>query len=301
MMTYDTVITHSQENLRFIGEHKRAFDIENLYPVELFEEFVEQETWGRSIACCCNIDKDQLYADRFTTFFDKIIADKSYVYPSLNAVLNFCRQVEGRPEVKLNYSFLNQFLGTGLDISRVKWMCFGVDARPELGDSRLKLFITLQNYPEKMATAITLCGETQRDWQKLLVSNELLVGFDFFLDGRASVEVYPTFYLKDLQRVDIQVYLAQTLPKKALPLLNKSTNFQIGISNTNESDVLYFNHPLDPDSFIDNLANEMAKKVHAYYRHQPVKRLLLGIPSHEFSAWSIQSVKMYYQMTDRRK
>jgi LynF/TruF/PatF family peptide O-prenyltransferase len=257
------------------------------------------QQWGYGIYCCCNVEKDRLHPARFNLSFDEIISDKRYVYPNLNKALNFLHQVEGRPGVKLNYHLLQQFLGKGLDISKVTWMSLAVDARTELSDTRLKFYITLEDYPEKMATAIALCGEN-RDWKKLLVSNQLLVGFDFFLDGRAAVEVYPTFFPKELQRGDVQLYLKSILPPQALPLLEKSASFQIGISDANESDVLYFDHVFDPNSFVDNLNNEMAKKVHAYYRHQPVKALLVGIPESEFSAWSIQHLKMYYRMTDFR-
>lgn len=299
MLTYNTVITHSDENLRFIGEHKRAFDIENLYLLDLFEEFVQMHKWGCGIACCCNIDTDRLYPARFYLTFDQVGLHKEYVLPYLNATLRFLQRLEGRPGVKINYQLLQQFLSTGLDSSKVKGMSLGVDARTEPTDSRLKLFISIENYPEKVANAIALCGEN-RDWPTLLVNKELLIGFDFFLNGRAAVEVYPTFNQEDLQRVDVQVQLRNILPARALPLLDRSKWFQIGISDANESDVLYFNSVFDPNSFVDNLDNQMAKRVHAYYRHQPLKFLYVGIPESEFSAWSIQNMKMYYHMTDFR-
>ncbi len=299
MVTYNTVVTHSEENLRYIGEHKRAFDIEYLYPIDIFEDFVQKQKWGCGIYCCCNIDRDRLYPARFDLSFDRILLDKGHLQHDFKAALSFLHRVEERPGVKLDYHLLQQFIGAGLDPNRFKWINVGVDAQTQLNDSRLKLYITIENYPEKEATAIALCGEN-RDWAKLLVSHQLLIGFDFFLDGRTDIELYPTFGPEDLQRADVQTYLRSILPARALPLLDKCPSFQMGISKSNESDALYFNHPIDPNDFVDNLGNEMAKKVHGYYRNQPVKELLVGIPASEFLANSLRKVKMYYRMTEFR-
>lgn len=299
MLTYKTALNHSEENLRYIGEHQRAFDIEPRYPLGLFEEFVRECPWGCGVYCCANINQDTLEAARFSLSFDKVVLDWRTFPSSLNAALRFLRRIESRPEITFNYQLLNCFIGGDLDISRVKWLNVGVDARPDARDTRLKLYITIENYPEKAATAIALCGE-QRDWQFLQVAKQLLIGFDFFADGRTEIELYPTFLPEDLARLDVQQKLTALLPPKARPLLQRCTAFQLGISRANESDILYFNHPLDPDGFIDNLGNPLAKKVHGYYRHQPVKKLLVGIPEHEFFAWSIQQVKMYYRMTEFR-
>jgi LynF/TruF/PatF family peptide O-prenyltransferase len=298
MTVYPTALTHTEDNLRYIGEHKLAFDIEPLYPLDLLEELVRiMHELGCGIVCGCNVERDRLYPARFYLTFERIASEKQAIQQTFNAALNFLRQVEKRPEVRINYKLLQQFIGTGLEIDKVQGITIGVDARPDLTDTRLKMVIFMKNYPEKMATAIAMCGEN-RDWSALLANNKLLMGFDFFLNGHSAIEIYPSFDREDLQRADVQMLLKNMLPPPALPLLAQCTSFQFGISPENESDALYFNCPPDPNYFVENLNNEMAKKVHSYYRHQPFKYLLVGIPQAEFFERSIESVKMYYYMTD---
>ncbi|MEG4838142.1 DUF5838 family protein [Microcoleus sp. B9-D4] len=287
-----------EENLRYIEDHKQIFDIENSYSLNLFEEFIgkQRKDKGGSMICCCNIEKDRLYPARFYYLCEVHVSDPTKLL-DIEDFLTFCRRIEERPELQINRRLLQQFLATGIDSSKVGMVSFAVDVRPELRHSRIKLYLTLRDYPEKIATALALCGE-QRDWENLIVNGELLVGFDFFFDNRAAVEVYPTFHQTDLQRPDVQAYLRSILPTKAIPLLNESRCVQIGISDENDSDVLYFNKFKSPNSAVDYLGNEMVKQVHAHYRNRVFHDLYLGMPKSEFFADSIQRVKMYYHMID---
>ncbi|MEA5536880.1 DUF5838 family protein [Crocosphaera sp. XPORK-15E] len=286
-----------EENLRYIQEHKQIFDLENSYLLNLFEEFVGRERQGKggTIACCCNIEKDRCYFTRFAHLCEVHVPNPAMKLLDVEDFLAFSRRVEQRPEFQINRQLLQQFLATGLDPSKVDMVTIGVDIRPEPRHSRIKLYLSIRDYPEKIAIAIALCGE-QRDWQNLIINGTLLVGFDFFLDNRAEVEVYPTFYPADLQRPDVQAYLAKKFPAKALRLLSESGACQIGISASNDSDILYFNNFKSPNSAVDYLDNEMVNQVHAHYRNRVFQDLYIGVPESEFSANSIQRVKMYYHM-----
>lgn len=288
-----------EENLRYIEEHKQIFEIENSYPLNLFEEFVGKQRKGKggTISCCCNIEKERCYPSRFAYLSEVFVSDPALKLLDIEDFLSFSHRLEERPELQINRSLLQQFLATGLDPSKVDMVTVGVDVRPELRHSRIKLYFSIRDYPEKIAIAIALCGE-QRDWEKLIVNGTLLVGFDFFFDNRAAVEVYPTFSPADLQRADVQAYLTSRLPAKALPLLYESRSVQIGISNDNDSDILYFNNFKSPNSAVDYLKNETVKQIHSRYRNRAFHDLYLGIPESEFYADSIQRVKMYYHMNN---
>lgn len=288
-----------EENLRYIEEHQQTFDLENSYLLNLFKEFIgeQRKDKGGSLVCGCNIEKDRRYPARFYYSAEFHQPNPAMKLFDLEDFLSFSRRLEERPEVQIDRRLLQQFLGTGLDPSKVHLLILGIDDRSELRYSRIKLSFHVRDYPEKIAIAIALCGE-HRDWQKLIVNGNLLVGFDLFFDNRASVEVYPTFYPADLQRPDVQAYLAEKLPAKAFQLLKESGAWlQIGISNDNDSDVLYFNSVKSPNSFVDQLGNEMVKQVHSHYRNRAFHDVFIAIPESEFSATSIERVKMYYQMS----
>nr|QGA72590.1 MusF1 [Desmonostoc sp. PCC 7906] len=297
MVTYKPIQTDSEPYLEYIGKHKRAFDIyEDLYPVKLFEDFVQVEgRQGGMFRCGCNVTKDELSPARFALFFPTQDDLQLLHNPQqqLEAAFDFFRKVEGRAEVKVNYHLIEKFFGKNPDFRGIYFIAVGVDAQTEIAESRLKLFIHLSNAPDKIESAIALCGDSPT-LRAFLVNNDLLVGFDFYLDGRSEIEIYPTIYQEELERADIQSRILPLLPPRALPLLKQCEVLQVGFSPANKSNILYFDFVSDPNTFIDNLGNEMAKKVHAYYRHQPVKHVLVGISEKDLYASSIEKVKLYY-------
>jgi LynF/TruF/PatF family peptide O-prenyltransferase len=303
MVTYNTIQSDSDRYLEYIGKHKRAFEIyEDLYPLKLFENYVQikgfVQTQGRetrTVGCNCSIEKDILYPARFGFGFPSYKEAQVFHNPQkqLEVALNFFRQVESRAEVKLNYQLIQQFFGAHPDFRGVYALGVGLDARPEITNSRLKLYITLKNAQEKVETAIGMCGDSPT-LRAFLVNDMMQVGFDLFLDGRTEIELYSVTYEDELRRTDIQSRITPLLPPLALPLLDQCEFFQVGISPANESNMLYFNFSTESNNLIDNLGNELAKKVHAYYRHQPFQVLQVGIPEKEFYSSSIEKVKLYY-------
>ncbi len=302
MVTYKPIQTDSERYLEYIGKHKLAFDIyEDLYPLKLFEDFVKvqgrKESWFYN---CCNIDKDQLYPARFTFGYPPQKEAKLLHNPQrqLQEAFHFFRQVANRPEVKLNYRFIHQFFSIHPDVRGICFVAVGVDIRTVTTESRLKLFIGLKDAPDKVETAIALCGDSPTLRAFLLndYNNYLLVGFDLFFDNHSEIELYPTIFEDKLRRADVRNQITPLLPPLALPLLDQCEVFQIGISQANDSNILYFDDVYDPNSFVDNFGNEMVKKVHAYYRHQPIKKLLVGAPEKDFYARSIEHAKLYYRM-----
>ncbi|QEI40303.1 hypothetical protein BMF77_00868 [Dolichospermum sp. UHCC 0315A] len=287
MITYDNFVTDSEINLTHIGKHKQVFEIEDyLFPLGHFEKLVQGQK-DAIIDCACKIDHDRLHAARFTLTWTKPDAKSQ-----INAALNFFNAVAARVEVKLNYQLLHKFLGNNFDFSKVIKVLIGVDARREVKDSRLKLFIWIDNYLEKTETAISLCGNSP-ELRSILTNNNLLIGFDFSLNGSHEIEVYPTLSAEEFVRENVQIRLAKILPAKALEFLKVCHLLQIGFSQANESKILYF-HPTDHNYFVDNLGNHLADRVHAYYRHQAVRALVVCIPESELIKSSIQKLNMYY-------
>lgn len=73
----------SEEKLHYIGAHKSAFDIEPVYPLAIFEQFVAT-TGDCLIECSGKIKRDQLYPARFNLQF----SDRKHIQ-NFNASLNW--------------------------------------------------------------------------------------------------------------------------------------------------------------------------------------------------------------------
>ena len=186
------------QNEQYIARHRQAFDVESVYALEIFERFAAgARGWG--FECGCKIQKDRLYPTRFNMFRTDPMVD-DYM-----AVLRFFRRVATRVGVALdNDGLMQRFLGNDFDFQKVAMILVGVDLRREVSTSRLKLWFALQEYPAKLALALTLCGASSELRTLLDADPSSIVGFDFYFNGRNAIELYPSCDRNAWQHVDVQ-------------------------------------------------------------------------------------------------
>ena len=171
-----------EQKLQFIRNHQQAFDVEPIYPLPLFEDFVMSVEGDCSLEVSCKIESDKLIASRFLLFFkDKTQQWQKY----LNQSLTFFSQVENRVGVQIDYSLLHQFLGYNFDFSKLTVLSAGIDLRNNLAESSLKMHIRIKDYPEKLDKAFALSdGAADGNYLKDFVN---LIGFDFYFNGKSEI------------------------------------------------------------------------------------------------------------------
>ncbi|MGB5633804.1 MAG: LynF/TruF/PatF family peptide O-prenyltransferase [Waterburya sp.] len=281
-------MTNNYQKLHYIGTHKSAFEIDYLYPLDIFEQFVE--TTGEClIECSGKIKKDRLYPARFDLqFSDCHHAD------NLNAILNFFGKVEERVDVHLNYELLKQFLGNHFNFSKVQTILTGVDLRHELKDSRLKLFIRIGNYPEKVVVAKQLHGDSS-ELQQLIRHDTLHIGFDFHLDGRSFIELYPEVKKDEFKQVKVRQKLEEIFSSAALKPLAISEMMGVGLSQANEANVLYY-YLENCQEFLNYFpVNDTARRVHNFYlQQQGSEKMWVALSESELIAGKIENINLYY-------
>ena len=286
-----TTLLESSKKIYYIGLHKRVFEVENLYPLDVFDNFVEQiEKTSKEciLESSCKIDRDQLYPARFNIGFALPNLEQ------LNAVYNLFRQVEARADARVNYSLIQQFFGEDFDFSKMTEFMVGVDLRRELAESKLKLCLTIKDYPEKLKVAIALNGGLDETLEALIVSNSLHMGFDLSLNGGSDIELYPYIRKQEFQQINIQQRLAKVLSTQALQLLPACSRICVGLSKANAEKVVYYYLENFKDFLNYFAANDTARRVHAYYREQPVKEMCVALAESELLAGTIQKMNLYY-------
>ncbi|WP_293123803.1 LynF/TruF/PatF family peptide O-prenyltransferase [Microcoleus sp. bin38.metabat.b11b12b14.051] len=294
MLTYNNIL-NSEAKLHAIGAHKNAFEIESLYPLDIFEQLVAK-TGECGLEFSCKIERERLYPARFNLSFgqDRKFAD------SFQQILSFFHQVAGRVGVTINYDLLQEFLGHNFDWSKVEGLQTGVDLRPEIPNSRLKLIFRIKDYPERLETAIALNRDCDtEEFRALLIYSVLVIGFDFFLDGRSEIELYPEIQRADFQRIDVQQRLLQVLSLPALQPLEASNVMMVGFSKANPDNKIVYYSLEDKNNFLNYFsANDLTRKVHAFYQQQPVlKSMWIGLAERELSAGIIQNINLYYNQS----
>lgn len=287
-MTYPSLVTASRKNLQFIGEHKNAFDLEYLYPLDLFEDLIAQVEPCR-IECSCKIEDDQLDPARFNLAINDSFAQKAQTF------LNFFRQVETRVGVKLDYQPLHLFM-KGFNYNKVTQIMAGIDARTELAKARVKTWWAINNYPEKLETAIALAGSDSKALRMLLaMNNSLVVGFHLYLAGKSEVRLYPSVSREQFGKIEIQAQLAKILSTPALKLLEDSGAISLVLKEDGDKILHYHVLPERVNAFVDNLHQDMITRSHAPYRD---KSKFLGctvsLSEKELLAGCLKTINLYY-------
>ncbi|WP_334966934.1 LynF/TruF/PatF family peptide O-prenyltransferase [Nostoc sp.] len=276
----------------FIAAHEQAFEIENIYALDIFKSFVETVeniADGCSLEASCKVEVDRIYPARFFVEFNLKTTEQ------LQIVIDFFNQINTRIGVKVNYSLIDKFFGGDFDFSRLKEFLVGVDLRRELTESSVDLALTIENYPEKQELAIALNGkDLEADVQMLLVNNLLHIGFDCGFNGRSNIELYPYIKKQDWQQVDIQQQLRQVLSPAVLQHFPICKRVSVGLSQANSERKIYYYLENINDFLSYFPVNDIARRVHAYYQQQPVEEMAVALLESELEAETIQKINLYY-------
>ncbi len=73
-----------EQRIQFVRNHQQAFDVEPIYTLRLFEDFVMEVEGDCNIEASCKIELDKLIASRFMLFFkDQAQEWQNYLAQSL--------------------------------------------------------------------------------------------------------------------------------------------------------------------------------------------------------------------------
>ena len=287
-----------EQKLQFIRNHQQAFDVEPIYPLPLFEDFVMSVEGDCTIEASCKVELDKLIASRFLFFFK----DKAQDWPSyLSQGLSFFKQVETQVGVQLDYSLLQGFLGTDFDFSRVRTFTTGIDLRREsLAESSVKIHFRVEDYIEKVQTAIILSGGEfgfLEDFPKKFLAQYIpQIGFDFYFDGRCEIELYFEVMECNFGDPNVRQYLWSKMPSIALLPLKDTAVFHLGLSKANTNPVFYYQLKKYKGNLLNYFRlNDAAMRVDSFYRNQDTEYGgWVGVALEELEKTRIENIRLYY-------
>lgn len=279
----------------YIDKHKNAFEVENSYILNIFESFVDKiERITYSILeCSCKIEYERLYPARFNIGFAPN-NEKQF-----NAVFKFLSQIAVKLDVELDYSLFKRLLSSDFNLVKIKELIVGVDLRRELSESRLKIGLTIEDYPELTNFGINLHSNLKETAQTLLTISYLLhIGLDLYLDGHSEIEIYPYIKKDEFQEIGVRQKLERVLSNPALNPLPVCSRICVGLSNSNSDKIIYYYLERLDDFHNYFLVNDTARAVHAYYREHLIREMCVALPEQELvNGITIQKLNLYYLMT----
>ena len=312
-MDFTSVIKQNrsrEKRLQFIRAHQNAFDVDPVFPLQLFEDFAINVEGNCAIEASCKVELDRLIASRFMFFFDKTVKSSR----CLAQALDFFSQVERRVDVKIDYRLLEQFIQFPNCLSTATPISCGIDLRTLLSESSLKTHFRLDGLDQPVAMILNLIEfalslssldnysyELLNTFNKYIPKYKLipLIGFDLFLDGSTEIEIYLEITEEYLKYSQVQELLQQNFSTKVLAPLPNSHIFMIGLSQANADPVLYYRLKNKQDFSVYFRTNSAAERVVNFYQRQTtMPHMWVASTKQELEKNRVESIKLYYYLDD---
>ena len=312
-MNFTSIIKQNrsrEKRLQFIRAHQNAFDVEPVFPLQMFEDFVLGVEGNCTIEASCKVELDKLIASRLMLFFDQTVEPSH----SLTQALDFFSQVERRVDVNIDYSLLEKFIQFPDCLSTAIPISCGIDLRTNLSESSLKTHFRLDRLDRQVALSLNLIEfalslssldnyslELLNTFNKYIPKHKLipLVGFDLFLDGSTEIELYLEITEEYFKHPQVEELLQQNFSTKVLAPLAKSNLFLMGLSQANANPVLYYNLKNKQDFSVYFLTNSTAERVVSFYQQQTtLPYIWVAASEQELEKNRIESIRLYYYFND---
>lgn len=276
----------NHQNLQYIEEHQAYFHASNLFPLGIFKNLVFRTADGL-VECSCKITKGKVHANRFNLWFPR-----SNGLEQMNTVMDFLAEVEIKGTLQFNRDLLNQFYQSDFDWSRVRRFVVGVDIRENIVDSRLKIWFILNKYHEQIEKAVKLNGNYP-DVKNLLFRDELIVGFDFYFDGRTVIKLYPDIQRQDLDEELSQNKIGTILHPTSIELARHAYWLHIYVSDNHKGRILQF-HTTTMEPFLKYIQEEEAKPILNLCNNKKLPSAIFAFHEDDIRMRTIQNWSFYY-------
>jgi LynF/TruF/PatF family peptide O-prenyltransferase len=237
----------------------------------------------------CKIEGSEVFPARFYVWYHNQDHLKS-----LDLISHFFKGVAECPEANINFSLLEDILEKDIDLNKVMQIIAGVDLRSEIKDSRIKFWMRIVNYPEKLYQVLSMHGHT-KTVMGLLIKNDLLFGIDCYFDGRTNIKLYLGFKQDDLENPSVLNKLSNAFSDKVFDLVNKSRMLFVTLKQERKLEKILHFSPYDMDPFLDLLGNHVLKET-----NQRMKIGDLDVPElvslyeREINNGKIKNANIYY-------
>ena len=137
------------------------------------------------------------------------------------------------------------------------------------------------------------CAEEVR---QLLFNDDLLVGFDFFLDGRTRPKVYTDIRAGDLDRPEVLESIKRCFSATVVARVMRCKWVHVAF-HYSKYRLLHFHHTRDADEVILGLGNELLSSLHEKFRGPFYRDIVVSLRDIDIDMGGIPHVAtLYYEM-----
>jgi LynF/TruF/PatF family peptide O-prenyltransferase len=285
--------------IRVYDLHKKEFGLEENKFLLLFEALLS--TPGCSILeCSAQISPKSTHGARLRLGYEQ-----QNIQKGLCLLDDFLDKISRCENVLLNRDIFSQIVNNNLDVSRIIALGIGLDYKTNNSDSKVKYYLMVKGYPEKIEQVLSLHPPFDgiRDY---LIHEEFTFGIDMYFDGRTGIEIYPFLDRQDFNNTELIGKFK--LRDAVLGLIKECNLLHISFDGDGRR-VLHFFNPQSPARFVRLLGNRRLSLAYSSvqilnyllsrsYEKVPVSVNLCLIED-EIIAKDIQNIGLQYALTFR--
>jgi LynF/TruF/PatF family peptide O-prenyltransferase len=276
--------------------HRTEFGLGDSLIFHLFEELL-LESPSSAFECAPKITPTEIHAGRFRLGYEQRNNRKA-----LESIFHFLQMVEKCDDVHLNREILNTIIDERLDFSKVIKMGIGIDNRMEGNDSKVKYYVMIRGYLEKVDQALSV-HQHVKDIRAYPIDDVFGFGINMYFDGRTDIEIYPLFSPKEMQDHKLL---------EQLRLCEALTDFvgeyhSLHISFDGRGGRIFHFHPKSPSRFVRLLKNHRLSILYSnvpildylFHKADEVEplRVSFSLIEYEVLSRNIEHINLQYTLT----
>lgn len=191
--------------------------------------------------------------------------------------------------LSLDLDLLDELMGERFDFSRLDKVVVGIDLRDDPAESRAKLWFMLRDYPEIVERALSIQDDDGRV-RSLMLHAPFLVGFDFHLDGKSHIKLYPDLRPEELASRQV----TEEFDHNAIAAMAQCFWTHVYFRRAPAPRKLQF-HPREPDVFIERyLDADLARPIHSHYQGHALLDMVVAMREDALSRGPARDFALYY-------
>jgi LynF/TruF/PatF family peptide O-prenyltransferase len=276
--------------------HKRVFGLEDNPTLSLFEKLI-LESPSSAFECGPKITPSKIHAGRFRLGYEQRNNREAF-----EAILLFLHKIGRCENVCLNREIFTTLIDQDIDFSRVMKMGIGIDSRKEGSDSKVKFYLMVRGYPEKVDQALSL-HQPVNDIHQYPLGDVFGFGINLYFDGRTDIEIYPLLSPKELQ--DPELIDKLKLREAVTDFAGEYHSLHISFDGRGGR-ILHF-HPRHPRRFVQLVSN---RQLSILYSNVPILNYVfhksgelaplavsLSLLEKEIRTGNIENINLQYALT----
>jgi|GEM_PF-3521262 len=268
--------------------HKKAFNLRDSRALQIFEDLL-RSSGNYVLERSCKIERNKIYPARFYVWYH----NQDHLR-SLDLISRFFKGVAECPGTNIDFTLLKEILDRDVDLNKVMQIITGVDLRSKTKDSRIKFWMRIVNYPEKLYQVISMHGHA-KTVMDLLTKDDLLFGIDFYFDGRTNIKLYLGFKPDDLKKPSVRDKLSSTFSGKVFDLVKKSRMLFVTLKQEKKLEKILHFSPHDMGLFLDHIGNPVLKKTNQRLKIDGLDAPeLVSLYEREINSGKIDTANIYY-------